>query len=463
MMPIAWLIAGVALVAQPGSEHAIAPGALEGRPAARATSPLQAQIDRADPGQTIEIGPGRYLGDLFVDRPLRLVGRGHPLLIGSGGGSVIRVRAPDVTIEGFDIDGRHGGDVDHDSSGIHTTGPRTSVRNCRIWNAVFGVYVREAPGASIESTEIRGIPGIAFGEKGSGLHIYNTDGFRLIGNTIVDARDGIYIQSSPHGVVLRNRAEHLRYGLHYMYSDDNLFEDNRFEHCDAGTAIMYSRRITFRRNAFVHNRGFASVGLLFQACDDVIAEYNLVADNARGIFLEGANRNRFTGNIVGQSDTAIVLFDSCAKVRFEGNSFVGNLTPLSLVGRRTDTVFEGNYWSDSDEPDLDGDGRSDRPYRVSSVFDHLRGNLTAADLFSRGFVASAVAAAERSFPILDPVPVLDRAPLSRPPVLPSVPKPGASNDAANAAGLVASAAALVFGIGMAVGFRPRRHSTSVRP
>jgi len=70
---------------------------------------------------------------------------------------------------------------------------------------------------------------------------------------------------------------------------------------------------------------------------------------------------------------------------------VANLTPLNLVGRRTDTVFTGNYWSDNDEPDLDGDGRSDRPYRLSSVFDHFRGNLTAADLFAESFAAKAIA------------------------------------------------------------------------
>ena len=49
-----------------------------------------------------------------------------------------------------------------------------------------------------------------------------------------------------------------------------------------------------------------------------------------------------------------MLYDSCARNRFEGNSFVANLTPLVLVGRRTDTVFSGNYWSDAREPDLDG-------------------------------------------------------------------------------------------------------------
>jgi nitrous oxidase accessory protein len=463
-MLIAALLLGAALAAQPaGGDHAAAPGALEGRPPAGALSPLQSRIDRAAAGAVIEVEPGTYAGDLVVDRPLTLVGRGRPMLVGSGGGSVIRIRAAGVTIEGFDIDGHRGGDMDHDSSGVHISGPRATVRNCRISNALFGVYVREAPGASIESTEVRGIPGIAFGEKGSGLHIYNTDGFRLVGNTILDARDGIYIQSSPHGFIARNRAANLRYGLHYMYSDDNVFEDNRFEHCDAGTAIMYSRRIAFRRNAFLHNRGFASVGLLFQACDDVIAESNLVADNARGIFLEGANRNVFRGNIVAESDTAIVMFDSCAKVRFEGNSFVGNLTPLLLVGRRTSTVFEGNYWSDNEEPDLDGDQRSDRPYRVSSVFDHFRGNLIAADLFSRGFVALAVSAAERAFPIVDPVPVLDASPLAHPPDLPLVPAPGARAGGANGAGLVVSGCAFAGGLGLAIGLRPRRRSKGGPP
>ena len=64
-------------------------------------------------------------------------------------------------------------------------------------------------------------------------------------------------------------------------------------------------------------------------------------------------------------------------------------------------MFDGNYWSDNGEPDLDGDGGRDRPYRLSNVFDHLRGNLTAADLFAQGLGADVLAAAERTFPVLD--------------------------------------------------------------
>ena len=98
----------------------VLPGALEGRPPAAETSPLQARIDAAVAGSTVEVEPGEYAGDLVVDKPLRLVGRGRPRLLGSGKGSVVRVRADDVTVEGCAIDGRRGGDLSRDSAGVHS-------------------------------------------------------------------------------------------------------------------------------------------------------------------------------------------------------------------------------------------------------------------------------------------------------------------------------------------------------
>jgi nitrous oxidase accessory protein len=415
-------------------------------PAASAVSPLQALVDAATPGSTIEIAGGTYEGDLVVDRSLRLVGRDRPLLRGSGRESVVRVRADGVTLEGFDVDGRGGGDLGRDTSGIHVAARNSVIRDCRIAGTLFGIYLHRADGALVERCEIRGIPGKEPGEKGSGIHVWATDGFRLVNNQIRDVRDGLYIQSSPNGVITGNTARDLRYGVHYMFADDNRFEDNLFENGAAGAALMYSRRIVFRRNRFLHNRGFASVGLLLKACDDVTAESNLIADNARGIFLEGSARNVFRGNVVAESDAAIVLYDSCSATRFEGNSFVENLTPLEFVGRRTDTRFDGNYWSGNDVPDLDGDGRSDRAYGLSSAFDHLRGNLAAADLFTQGLGAAALAAAERAFPVLDPSPVEDRAPLARAPALPEVPRPSRDAERPNGPGMAVSAAAAAAGV-----------------
>lgn len=452
----------LALVLLPGLAAAqemepVLPGALEGRPSAAEMSPLQARIDAAAPGATIDVGPGEYPGDLILDKPLRLVGRGRPRLLGSGQGSVVRVRADGVTIEGFEIDGRRGGDLSRDSAGVHSAARDTTLRDLDIRDALFGVYLREAGGAVVERCRVRGIPGKDPGEKGSGIHAYNLEGFRFDDNEVVDVRDGLYLQNASKGTVSRNVARDVRYGLHYMFSDDNVFEDNTFENGAAGTAIMYSERLVFRRNRFLRNRGFASVGLLFQGCDDVLAEANLVADNARGVFIEGSHRVTLRGNVIAGSDVAVVLYDPSGSHRFEGNSFVGNMSPLDLVARQTDTVFTGNYWSGNDEPDLDGDGRSERPYRLTSVFDHFRGNLTAADILSDSFAAAAIGAAERTFPVLRLVPVEDPSPLARPPALPDVPRPSPRETGASARGIVGS---LALGIaGAAVLSRGRRAST----
>ena len=147
------------------------------------------------------------------------------------------------------------------------------------------------------------------------------------------------------------------------------------------------------------------------------------------------------------SDMALVIYDSSGGNLFEGNVFIGNLTPLSLSGKRTDTRFDGNYWSDHGDPDLDDDGISDRPYRLSNVFDHVRGNLTAADLFSRSIAAVALGAAEQSFPVLDPIPVVDAHPLARPPVLAAVPAE-AAGPARSVADMVPPFALLLFGGGL---------------
>ena len=71
-----------ALLAAAGEMEPILPGNLEGRPLPAEASPLQARIDAAVPGAVVEVESGVYRGDLYVDRPIRLVGKGRPQLIG---------------------------------------------------------------------------------------------------------------------------------------------------------------------------------------------------------------------------------------------------------------------------------------------------------------------------------------------------------------------------------------------
>jgi nitrous oxidase accessory protein len=202
-----------------------------------------------------------------------------------------------------------------------------------------------------------------------------------------------------------------------MFSNRNVFEDNYFSNNVAGAAIMYSDQIEFRRNAFVHNRGFSSFGILFQECNDLLAEDNFIVDNATGIFMESLRRSVFRRNVVAENDVAIQMFSSSDANVFTENNFVDNLSPLWLIGKRTTTKWaengRGNYWSNYDGYDLDGDGTGDVAHRIQNVFEYMEGNYPRLRIYLNSPAAQALAAAENAFPILEGAPEADAAPLMR--------------------------------------------------
>ena len=201
----------------------------------------------------------------------------------------------DVTIEGFDIDGG-GGRRPRPRTRPASTSPRRASPSATAASrgTLFGVYLREADGATVERLPDSRHPGQGSRARRARASTSGTrTASRSTDNAIADVRDGFYIQSSSHGLVTRQHGARsaLRPALHVLRRQPLRGQPVR-ERGAAGTALMYSKRIVFRRNRFLHNRGFASVGLLLKACDDVLAEDNLIADNARGIFLEGSYRQR---------------------------------------------------------------------------------------------------------------------------------------------------------------------------
>jgi len=89
------------------------------------------------------------------------------------------------------------------------------------------------------------------------------------------------------------------------------------------------------------------------------------------------------------------------------------------------------------------------------VFDHMRGNLTAADLFAQGLAAATLAAAETTFPVLSAIPVQDPRPLARPPSLPRVPVPPRRARAFDAPGVLLSLGLVGLGGAAVSTARPR--------
>lgn len=377
----------------------------------------RAAIAAANPGDTIQVRAGTYTGPFTLDKSLTLEGIGKPILRGTGHGSVVTVTADHCTIRGFLIE-RSGNDLTAEDSGILLKSSDNRIEENELRDVLYGIYLYHAERNTIRRNTIRGRREMEVGERGAGLHVWNSPDNRIEDNTISDARDGMYIQNSPRNTVLRNRVSRLRYGLHYMNSDDNRFEENTFSHNVAGAAIMYSRRIELRRNAFAHNRGFSSFGILFQDCEDSLAEENAIVNNATGIFMEALRRSAFRRNVIAGNDLAIQMFQNADRVLFARNNFIDNLSPLHLVGKRSNTLWQengrGNYWSDYEGYDLDGDGVGDVPHKVQNVFQYLEGNSPRLRLYLNSAAAQALAGAEKTFPIIKGSSERDAAPLTRP-------------------------------------------------
>ena len=375
---------------------------------------INAAIAAAQPGDTIRVQPGTYVERLVIDKELTIEGTDKPVIRGPGGGSVVTVLADGCVFRGFVVE-RCGDDLQKEDSGILLKSKANLIEGNELRDILYGIYLYRSSENTIRGNVIRGRPELEIGDRGAGLHLWDSPNNTIEDNTIAGARDGLYIQSCNGNIIRHNRVFNLRYGVHYMFSNRNLFEDNVFSNNVAGAAIMYSDHIEFRRNAFIHNRGFSSFGILFQECNDCLAEENFIIDNAVGIFMEALRTSKFRKNVIAQNDIALQMFSSADANTFTSNNFVENLSPLRLIGRSTTTRWadegRGNFWSDYDGYDLDGDGVGDVHHKVQNVFEYMEGNYPRLRIYLNSPAAQALAMAEKTFPVLKGSSERDPAPL----------------------------------------------------
>jgi len=387
-------------------------------------SPVQALIDRASPGDTVYVVRGVYEGDLEVSKTLALVGVGRPVLRGSGEGSCLTIMAPGCLVRGFVIE-RSGSDVMREDAGILVRSDFNRIEQNEMRDILFGIYLLESDANFVIGNTILGRGHLDYGQRGSGIHIWNSNDNVFEGNVVSDARDGFYIQYARRTRISGNAVYNTRYGLHYMYADSNSFSSNRFTSNVAGAAIMYSRDITFRHNVFAHNRGFASYGILFQDCRGIVADSNVIADNVVGMFFEASSGNLFRHNVIAQNDLALQIFQNSNGNVLTENNFLDNLNPLAIVGKRTESEWSldgrGNYWSNYGGYDLDADGIGDVPMKIQNVFDYLEGRTPNLRVYLYSPASQALAAASSAFPIIDVNKETDEYPLMRPVNLGAIP------------------------------------------
>jgi nitrous oxidase accessory protein len=372
---------------------------------------LQALLDRARPGDVIEVGPGSYAGPIRIDKPVILRGRGG-VINGGGVGTPVVVAAPGARIEGLVVTSS-GEDIGAPDACIYIEQSATgavlldnTLRDC-----AFGIWVHETEGVQIVGNRVWGREGVRVADRGNGIHLFNARHLLIRGNELHGVRDGIYVSATEESLIEGNVVEGVRFGVHYMYSYSNVLRSNVTNDSTLGIALMESHDLIVEDNFASGNR---REGLLFRDVRGSQIRRNQLERNGTGMFFYSSTENVIEDNVILDNEIGLKVWAGTRRNRIEGNVIRGNREQVFYVGAEDQIWGEsgrGNYWGDYLGWDQDDDGVGDRPHRVDSFTAGLIYRYPSAALLLRSPALEMLAHLADRLPLLRTPTIVDRAPL----------------------------------------------------
>ncbi|GAA0506320.1 Nitrous oxidase accessory protein NosD, contains tandem CASH domains [Halorubrum aquaticum] len=354
---------------------------------------IDAAAAAAPPNATVVVPAGTYEETVDVNESVVIAGDGARIR-GDGNGSVITVRAPNVTLSGLSIDGV--GNRTRDPEAAEEDGTWDTNIQLGYGHGDAGIRAIDAPGLLVDDVAIETNASGVLLREGSDAVLRDLrvdgsddwrDGFMGVTGmesrvTVVDSRfeggrDGVYLHRADGSVIRNSTFVGNRYGTHLMYTGDALIADNAFRNAEFGGITVMTRP---SGNAIVGNdvRG-SGAGIQASGTRSYVG-YNTLADNglgfstsARGSLYE---RNVAVDNEVGAHATTVVPSSRVVANDFVGNEVHAEAGPGALrvwaVGDR------GNHWEGASvglhEP-------GERAYRPTSPVDAaLHREIAAAAL-----------------------------------------------------------------------------------
>ena len=379
---------------------------------------LAAALQSARAGDILRLGPGTHRGPVTITTPLTLEGS-SAVIDGGGKGSVITVRAADVTIRGLTIIGSGSGGNGLDA-GITLTqaATRARVENNRLIGNLVGIDIHGAKDALILNNRIEGRRDRRMNDRGNGVYVWNAPGARVIGNDVRWGRDGIFVNTSRDNEFIHNRFRDLRFAVHYMYANNSTVARNISTGNHLGYAVMFSDRVRIENNL---SRGDRNYGIMLNYTNNSTISGNLI-ENVKNkcVFIYNAHKNVFRGNRFEGCGIGIHFTAGSERNVMSGNAFIRNRVQVKYVGSKWvdwSKDGRGNYWSDHPAYDLNGDGIADAAYRPNDIMDKVLWSQPSAKLLLGSPAVQLIRWAQAAFPAILPGGVIDRAPLMQPPAI----------------------------------------------
>jgi uncharacterized repeat protein (TIGR01451 family) len=330
---------------------------------------IQAAIDAASPGNAIEVPSGTYRENVNVNKQLTLRGIGSPVVDAGGNGSSITLSADGCTLEGFVV--TNSGSYWSNAGVTVTSKSNTISGNTATGNNREGISLfsssdntisgntatgNNGEGISLFSSSDNTISGnTATGNYWCGIHLYGSSDNNTISGNIATGNidDGIYIASSSDNTISGNNATGNRDAGIYLYT----FSDNNTISGNTATGNDWD-------------------GICLDGSSDNTISGNTATGNRDGIFLVDSTSNTISGNTVsGNTDHGIYIASSNGNTVYlntfdnannswsnSANNWNATTTQTYEHSGRILTGLLGNFWSDYDGIDCDGDGVGDTSY-----------------------------------------------------------------------------------------------------
>jgi len=206
-----------------------------------------------------------------------------------------------------------------------------------------------------------------------GIDVSGRSNVTIKKTNIKDSEYGVFLDSASGNTVSRNNVTNNRYGVFLRDSSYNIiFGNNMTVNGYYGIFLSNSSYNCISENEIIRNID-AGIFLTIHSSYNIVSGNHITSEGGTieypskgsGVLIwQYSNSNSFVGNVV-ENCWGIELSLSLSNYIYD-NSFINNTVQVSIRNSTNlwDNGFEGNYWSDYNGKDTDGDGIGDTPYII---------------------------------------------------------------------------------------------------
>jgi nitrous oxidase accessory protein len=339
---------------------------------------LQEAIDNAPEGSILKLPAGTYQGNIFIDKPLSIIGQEDGVIIdGLNKGTVITIKSSYVTLKNLEIINSGDRHENIDAAIKISDSIQSEISNCKIRDTLFGIDMQMVNNSIVSNNQITS-KDIDLGLRGDGLRLWYSNDNIIKKNSLIKSRDMVVWYSHGNEIV-QNYGKYNRYSLHFMYAGKNIIKDNVYELNSVGIFFMYSQDSIATGNIVKSSLGATGMGIGLKDVSNFTIKDNTVIYCAQGLYIDRSpfepdTNDWIIGNKILYNSEAIHFHSLSENNIIKDNVIMGNIEDVVNDSRGSKTnknEIEGNYWDSYEGFDKNADNIGDTPHTVYQYADQL--------------------------------------------------------------------------------------------